>query len=113
MTPAETARVLAAAAAFDRRTVGQADVAAWHSALYELDYPDARDAVTRHYQISTEWIMPMHILRTVQARREAARLRDMPPVAEQPAAGAHPFVGAGLDCETCGLPRQNRRHPAA
>lgn len=61
MTPADAARVLAKAAAFDQRTVGEADVRAWHEALSDLDAGDALAAVTRHYRQRTERIMPAHV----------------------------------------------------
>jgi|SRR5690606_17625076 len=107
MTPAETAKVLAACAAFDQRTVGKADVAAWHNALGELEYQDARDAVTRHYRTSTERIMPMHVLhyaREIESER-AQQVWEL--------ANGHPYAGRGEVCTTCGLPRANRRHRAA
>lgn len=58
MNLAETARLLAAMAAFDRRTVGTSDVAAWQTVLADIAYADALEAVRRHYRDSTEWMMP-------------------------------------------------------
>lgn len=107
MTPADTARVLAAAAAFDQRTVGTADVAAWHSALGELEYADARDAVTRHYRTTAERIMPVHVLQYAKEIRAERELREW-----QDAYG-HDFAGDGERCETCLLPRVNRHHRSA
>lgn len=63
MTPGDTARVLAKAAAFDQRTVGQADVAAWHEALSDVDATDALAAVTRHYAANEQRLMPVHVRR--------------------------------------------------
>lgn len=107
MTPADTARVLAAAASFDQRTVGTADVAAWHAALGELDYADARDAVTRHYRTTAERIMPVHVLHfaeEIRAERAQANWEH---------ANGHPYQGNGVICDTCGLPPINRRHRSA
>lgn len=70
MTPADVARVLAKAAAFDQRTVGEADVMAWHEILAGYDLGDALAAVTRHYRESTDRIMP------AQLRRLATLVRD-------------------------------------
>jgi hypothetical protein len=80
MTPAEVARLLAKAAAFDQRTVGDADVMAWHEAVADLDPALAMRAVTRWYQRNEQRIT-VAALRTVcnglrgedrQARRDAA-----------------------------------------
>jgi hypothetical protein len=77
MNPAEVARVLAKAAAFDQRTVGAADVAAWHEAIGDLDAGDALAAVTRHYRSADQRIMPSHLRQLVveidRERRRALR----------------------------------------
>lgn len=71
MTPAEVARMLAAVQAFDRRTVGEADVAAWHRVLVGVELADALEAVARHYGVSVEWLMPAHVRTLVaEIRRE-------------------------------------------
>lgn len=61
MTRAETARLLALCAAFDRRTVGEADVFAWHSVLEDVSFEHGTAAVKAHYADSREWIMPSDI----------------------------------------------------
>lgn len=63
MTPHETARVLAKCSAFDQRTVGGADVAAWHEVIGKLDFADALEAVTRHYAETNHRAMPADIKR--------------------------------------------------
>lgn len=63
MTPGDAVRVLTKAAAFDSRTIGQADAAAWYEAIGELDVADALAAVTRHYATSTDRLMPAHVRR--------------------------------------------------
>jgi hypothetical protein len=105
MKPAETARVLASAAAYDQRTVGTADVAAWHAALSGVDFDDARSAVVQHYQHHRERIMPADILDAV----ESMQLRRM--AEEWRAENGHRFVPDEFGhCTDCGLPRPNRRH---
>lgn len=69
MTPVEIGMLLAKAAAYDARTVGKADVAAWHEALHMLDYGDAMAALVDHFRESTERLMPVHINRRVKAMR--------------------------------------------
>lgn len=73
MNKAETALILAAAAARDLRTVGDADVLAWHEDLGDITYPDAREALKRHYRDSTDRIMPAHIRHHVRAIRDERR----------------------------------------
>lgn len=69
MTPADTARVLAKAAAFDHRTIGRSDVAAWHEVLGDLAVDDALAAVTAHYRGTGERLMPSDVRRIVVAKR--------------------------------------------
>lgn len=69
MTPAQTAELLALAAAFDRRTLGKTDVLAWHTVLTDIDYEAAKQAVTQHYATETRWIMPADIRTAVHTTR--------------------------------------------
>lgn len=68
MTPAEVAKVLVKASAYDLRTVGETDVIAWHEALADIDFAEALIAVTVHFKDSTDRLMPAHIRRIVTAR---------------------------------------------
>ena len=70
MTPGDTARVLAKAAAFDQRTIGAADAAAWHEVIGDLDYADALAAVGRHYTASVDRLKPAHIRQLVRELRD-------------------------------------------
>ncbi len=79
MNVRETAAVLAKAQAYDRRTIGEADVLAWHEALSDLDVGDALAAVAAHYRDSTDWLMPVHVRRGVAElarQRRRAELDD-------------------------------------
>lgn len=73
MTKAETAKLLTLIAAFDRRTLGEADVEAWHLILGDLDPTDCADAVKAHFTTSREWLMPTDV-RTFAVN--AARRRE-------------------------------------
>jgi hypothetical protein len=76
VTRAETAAVLTLAATFDRRSVGDADVLAWHDVLADITLEEARDAVKAHYARSREWLMPADVRAFVlDARRHAADAR--------------------------------------
>lgn len=77
VTPAEVARVLAKAAAFDQRTVGAADVAAWHEILAPYDLADALEAITRHYRNSTDRVMPAELRKLTNVIRDERHRREL------------------------------------
>jgi hypothetical protein len=52
------ATILALAAAYDLRTVGEADVEAWHAAVGDLDFESCRKVVIEHYRNKRERLMP-------------------------------------------------------
>lgn len=63
MTPAEVIDLLTLAAAYDRRTVGQADVEAWGAMAAKCGWTaaHARRAVLEHFDRSDRPVMPAHI----------------------------------------------------
>lgn len=72
MTRGDVARLLAYIAAFDRRTLGDADVLAWHDVLGDLDFEAARAAVRTWYTEHDGWIMPAHIRTAVLGQAGSA-----------------------------------------
>jgi len=71
----ETADLLSAMSAFDRRTIGDGDVIAWQAILPDAAFADCLEAVKQHYAENTEWMMPAHVRRAVRdmaSQREAA-----------------------------------------
>jgi len=62
----ETATALALAQSFDRRTVGEGDIRAWHAIIGEIPADDVMEAIRRHYAEETDWIMPAHVRRIVR-----------------------------------------------
>lgn len=81
MTPAEITRVLAAAQAFDQRTVGDFDILAWHKAIGHLDFTDSVEAVARYYATTRERIMPSDVadgVRAIRADRERREAKSAP-----------------------------------
>jgi hypothetical protein len=84
MTPGDTARLLAACAMYDFRTVEAADAAAWHHVVGDLDYDDAMESVRRHYQSSTDRMMPAHVRQGVRAIREERDRLTKSPALELP-----------------------------
>jgi hypothetical protein len=77
MTRSEIALLLGACAARDQRTIGETDVLAWHEDIGDLDFEDARAAVSQHYRESTERIMPAHIRRLVRIIRDRRRATNV------------------------------------
>lgn len=61
MTHTEVGNILAAIAGRDQRTVGRADILAWHEDIGDLDYADALPAVSRYFRENTGRCMPAHI----------------------------------------------------
>lgn len=62
--------VLAKAAAFDNRKVGEVDVLAWHEVIGRYEVADALAAVTRHYTETRDRLMPADLMRHMKAIRE-------------------------------------------
>lgn len=77
MTPEETGAILALCASYDARTVGKADVLAWHHAIGDLPYDDARAAVLAHYRDRRDRIMPADVRHRVKTIREE-RIKALP-----------------------------------
>ena len=80
MNLADTARVLTKISAYDRRTIGEADVAAWHEVLGDLEAGDCLAAVAAYYTTETRWLMPADVRAYAEAaakRRKAAARRQL------------------------------------
>lgn len=89
MNRAEAAQLLTRAAAFDNRTIGEADATAWAAALADMPLdPDTLTAVARFYSEPTRegetgrrWIEPHHV-RTWRKKIRGERLGDTIPAYE-------------------------------
>jgi hypothetical protein len=66
----EMGELLASAAIYDNRTVGDADILAWMRAIGDLPYDDADMAVAAHYGETTDRLMPGHVRARVKAARK-------------------------------------------
>lgn len=74
LTKGDIARLLTLMASWDQRTIGDADVEAWHLAASAGRWTCpawAARAVVEHYAEHTERVMPAHITRRIRERREA------------------------------------------
>jgi hypothetical protein len=65
----DTALLLGMCAAYDQRTIGDADALAWHEILSDLDFDDAKLAVVAHYRTETRRVMPADIRAAVKKIR--------------------------------------------
>lgn len=86
MNITDTTAVLAKLAAFDQRTVGEADLAAWHEVVGHMELQDCLAAVTAHYREQAVRAMPADI------RRLAITIRDQRKAGEHLALPAGPTV---------------------
>jgi hypothetical protein len=81
VTPEETVDLLTTCAAYDRRTIGKTDVAAWHAVVGDLPFADAQQAVFAHYSESREWIMPADVRTRVKRKQrdeaDRGRIREL------------------------------------
>lgn len=81
MTRDELVSLLSIAAAYDGRTLGESDVAAWGDAAERgrWTYAQSQDAVKAHYAESTAWLMPGHVTERIRAERsEPPRSHALP-----------------------------------
>ena len=80
MNAEETGKILALAASYDRRKVGEAEIIAWHAAVGDLNFEDSRAAVVAHYTDTTDWLMPAHVRsRVMTARKQRIHDAEIPP----------------------------------
>jgi hypothetical protein len=70
MRRSEISLLLGVMAAYDRRTTGETDVAAWLDVIGDLDFADAVQAVKDHYRESSAWVMPADVRHRVKKIRE-------------------------------------------
>ncbi len=79
MTSAEASSVLALAAVYDQRTVGEADVRGWADALGGVAVGDALEAVKAHYRARRDRVMPADVLVLARSARQDRAMRQLPP----------------------------------
>ena len=84
MGRSEAAKILTLCAVYDRRTIGESDVAAWGDVLNLVRFEDAAVAVRQHYAASREWVMPCDVLTGVKRLRaeRLARVSDQVPLGD-------------------------------
>ena len=90
MDEREAFQLLTLASARDGRTVSQAVARVWADDLSGVALVDAVSAVRLHFQESTDWLLPAHVVRNVKRALETR----LPPRAEVTAGECrHVFKG--------------------
>jgi hypothetical protein len=79
MTPAEAAKLLTIASAYDNRKPDADQARAWALILDDIRYEDAQVVVIEHFRRSRDWLMPVDIIGAVK-RIRAKRIAEHPPV---------------------------------
>jgi hypothetical protein len=79
MTPAEAAKLLTIASAYDNRKPDADQARAWALILDDIRYEDAQVVVIEHFRRSRDWLMPVDIIAGVK-RIRAKRIAEHPPV---------------------------------
>lgn len=80
VTPADAARLLAVAAVYDKRTVGEIEASAWADALNDLNPRACGEAIREHFAQCDDgrYLLPAHVRRHINEglRRRAVVSRD-------------------------------------
>jgi hypothetical protein len=126
MTPDEVIDLLTLAAAYDRRTVGQADVQAWGALATKCGWnaAHAQRAVLEHFDRSDRPVMPAHINAIIAEITRSIRARFdfciTPPreLADDPRAEiawrrqfTAEYIDRALDCWAAGEPIPEPERP--
>ncbi|MFF3029125.1 hypothetical protein [Microbacterium sp. NPDC057944] len=77
MNVEEVTVLLARIQVLDNRQVDELTIQAWTPLLAHVPYGDAVDAVNAHFQESTDYLQPAHIVGRVRARHRAALPQTM------------------------------------
>ena len=99
MNTQEAFKLLTLASARDGRTVDIAVATVWADDLAGIDYQDAVAAATAHYRATSDWLMPVHVIKRVQGAKKAIGTSS-PQVPED--CGHHRFLrdGTCMHCTT-------------
>jgi len=76
MNEPEAFKLLTLASARDNRTVDQAIAKVWAQDLARIDYNDAVEALSLHYSETSDWLLPVHVVRCVTRIRTQRRLEE-------------------------------------
>lgn len=81
MKPAEAAMLLTVAAAYDNRKPDPDAAKAWAIALEGYRFEDCRDAIVSHFRTTSDYLLPVHVIKGVEKiRRARLDAHPLPPV---------------------------------
>lgn len=108
----EAFQLLTLASARDGRTVDREVASVWANDLARVDLADAVEAATLHYQESTVWMMPNHVIANVRRIRERRERDERIRRALEPAAPVVPVDdGEGPSLYWAEVRRLNAQRP--
>jgi len=73
----EVTMLLARIQVLDNRQVDQLTIEAWAPLMADVTYSDAVEAVNRHFQTSTKYLMPAHIRQGIAMREAVATMSEV------------------------------------
>ena len=76
MNLVQTHDLLTLAAKYDNRRFDDATVVAWQEIFADQPYDDCRTAVVRHFASTTDYLMPVHVLRGANDLDRERRRRE-------------------------------------
>lgn len=71
MNKTDVAKLLTIASSIDNRNVNEVAVEGWYAVLHSLPFEDCVQAVRRHFEDSTEYLLPAHVKAGVRRLRES------------------------------------------
>lgn len=79
MRLSEAGEVMELISTYDNRQVTKEVSTAWYDLIYPYTLAEAKFAVKKHYNESSEWLMPAHIVRIIKTERKN-RLSKLGPI---------------------------------
>lgn len=108
MNTAELTMLLARIQVLDNRQIDQLTIEAWTPLMAHTGYADAVEAVNAHFQESTDYLKPAHIIRRVRDMRRLELPATMsPPAPDTCTTRAHRW----LPDNTCMHCTERRQEP--
>ena len=76
MEEREAFKLLTLASARDGRTVSRSTAQVWATDLAKIDFDEAAEALSLHYSETSDWLLPVHVVRCVARIHTQRRLEE-------------------------------------